>query len=417
MPKMNERKILDALNESRKSSNRYRLVRENYIGEEDELVDDVVDDVEEVEDDVEDVVDDAEDVVDDVEEVEDEESVEDEPVDDEPAEEQPVETPDVVDHVDDAHVATDTDNDPDYDEINVHPSTVLNVLDDVETAIDDMDAAEDDLFDVEYPEDEDDWDDEEDWEDEEDWSAEDELVDDEEALEDDVDNLEDDILDLEIPEDELEGDVPEITIDEAVISFSGGKKHKVSTQELRRRKKRRKGYITMANGKRRKMTAKEKKARKKQGKKLNRGTAKRNRAKVMKKRRKALKNSLWTNEQAFMTLMNGVLADANKNSRGRIAEAQVISVDNGFIDGNSIILESTVADERGRQYDAKFVITGRPNGKYLVTESADFFEDSNLTVGGKYHMNGNHFVFDTMSYRLKTRRGTFTESFKVVNDR
>lgn len=412
MSKMNEGRILEALNESRKSKNRYRRLRENYIGEDEELLDT---DVDELEDDVEDVEDDAEDVEDDVLDIEDVPEDEDTPEDDVTSDVDPLA------HVDDAHVGTDTDNDPDYPVMNVHQTTVDDLLDDVETAINDMDDIEDDLFDVDYDDEEDDWDD-----DEETWDDEDDLVDDVDDLEDDVDDVEDDIDEIELDVDDLEGDEDDILdieipededeeLGEAVYSFSGGKKHKLGTQEIRRRKKRRHGYVTMANGKRRKMTSKEKAARKKNAKKMNRGTAKKKAIKRAKRARKANEN-LYTNEQAFMTLMNGVLADSARKSNGRINRTKVTEVKNGYVDGNSIVLEAVVRNAQGETDTAKFVIKGRPNGRYLVTESSDFFEGSNLKIGGKYRMNGNRFVFESMSYELKTRRGTINESFAVVCD-
>ena len=171
----------------------------------------------------------------------------------------------------------------------------------------------------------------------------------------------------------------------------------------------------MANGKRRKQTAAEKKRGHNAAvlRNLKKGHGKKARKRAAKTR--AANESIWANEKAFMTLLNGVLSDARRNSRGRVTESKVVSVDRGYVKGNSIVLESTVRDRKGNEASAEFTISKRPKGNYIVTESMDMLEGSDLRISGKYHMNGNRFVFDTMGYTLKTRRGTFTESFKVVS--
>lgn len=356
MSKMNEGQILEALNDSRQESRRFRSLRENYIGEDDEL--------------------------------------------------------DTLDHFDDAEVDVDTDGDPDYDEINVH-ATTADPFDDIDTVIDDMDAIEPELFTTYDDEDDSEviyWDDEDDYYDDDD-EDEDDYV----EIDVDVDDLGDeDILDIET---DLISEKTKITNKKDAKGRNRRRRVKVSNKPKKR------GKVRTAHGYRN-QTAEEKAARKRSAKKMNRAmtAAKRHKAAVRAaKSREAnesapISRSAYTNEQAFMTLLNGVLADSAKKANGRFNEAKVVKVNKGYVKGNSIILECMVRNGNRRPERAKFVVSSRPNRRYTVTESTDFFKGTGLSIGGRYHMNESRFVFDSMGYTLKTSRGTINESFRVVNN-
>lgn len=384
MSKMNERRIIDALNEmneSRKANSSYRRLRENYIGEEDEVDVDLVDE---------------------------------EPVDDEVEDDVIVIVPtdDGMAHVDDALVDADTNDDPDYAVINVHQADT-DLMTDVEGAIDDMDSVEPDLFDIEFVDDED---------------AEDDVLDIEFLP--DEDEEDDDVLDIEFIDDEPEDDLAEAGVRtkfKKKVSYAGGHRHVVSAKAQKRKAKSKakgKNYkIDPHTGKIVKKTQAEKRRDRSATTRhnLSKGSKSAARRKAVKTRKAnaesfELSKSLSTNEQAFMTLVNGILEAAAAKSNGALREAKIVKVNKGRVSGNAITLECVVSDAKGNRDRANFVITGSSDNKYTVTEGADFFEGSNLTINGTYHMNGSRFVFDTMGYELKTKRGSVNEAFKVVND-
>lgn len=365
MSKMNESRIIQALSDSRKS--KYSQLRENYVGE-----DPLVGQVDQIV-----------------------------PVD--PGEAEVVTADDL-----------EVEFDPDYEE----------------TSDDDWEndtAGEDDMFDdndefVDY-----------------DVTEDEEIVDDEvvdladltdEELEELLSDIEDELADREAEIDaeldvecdpELDTECDPVDENEAgKISFAGGKKHKITQKQLRLAKKKKKGY-KLVNGKRVKMSAKQKRALAKNAKKLHRGSAAKRaakrRAKTMRANASVDFDQIYANENAFLTLINGVITDFFNESSEDYAPFEVISVNEGTVRGNKFFFECTARYADGEETEATFVLTGRPDGYYDVTESNDVFDAENIEITGTYHMNGNKFVFDTMGYRMDTGDEIVTESFRVINEK
>lgn len=327
-----------------------------------------------------------------------------------------VEVVDVVAHVKDSYVGEDP-VDPDYDQPNIHPVSQIDPMGDVEGVIDDLDNAEPALFDVEV-----------DYEDDVDGDYDDDFDDTGDDFDDDEDDYDfddtegDEIVDIEFLDD---ADEAVRTKFQKKVSNAGGHRHVVTAAAQKRRAKSKKAgsnYKVLANGKKVRKTRAEKRRERSAQTQRNlhsassQAKARKRRSKTMKARKESIASSNWTNEQAFMTLLNGVLADARRKSGGRLRESRVLGVRKGTVRGNSIVMECVVRDGRGSRRRANITITGRPRGRYEVTESAHILPKG-VRIGGSYRMRDGRFVFENMRYTMKARNGrTINEGFKVVND-
>lgn len=365
MSKLKESQIIEALSNSRKS--KYSKLRENYVGE-----DPLVGQVDQIN-----------------------------PVDPGEAIYEP---------------AIELEFDPDYEEESE---------DDNENET----AGEDDMFDdnKEYP----------DYDVTEDFDLED-LTDEElqELIIDAQDELADRASDVEecdpVEEDEFVDDEVEVVDDENELECDPVEEDEIVEKTVRKRLSsgRRRQMAKTLNKNRRKGKAKAKRNRRKtMNKKGDSNATYRNGKKVkgselrrMNKKKSGYitrfeSDEVYANEEAFLTLINGVISDYINESENEFAPFEVVAVNDGYVKGNKIYFECTARYADGEEANATFVLTGRPDGYYSVAESNDVFDAENIQISGTYHMKGNRFVFDTMGYRMDNGDEIVTESFKVVNEK